>query len=166
MKKALIGIMVVTLIGIFGATHALAANEGTISVTVTIASVLEISVSPASWAPSVGSNSTVDTLLDSPGPSVTNNSNTSIDLTVNVDDTGSSWTFADNPSGSDTFAMDIDTDGGSSWNEITVAGYTFLSSVAAYSPPVEFDLLFYSPPTAIAGASATFNVTITATETP
>lgn len=159
MKKALIGIMVLTLIGIFGATHALAQNTGSISVTVTILSAIEISVSPDSWTPSVSPNSTVDTISLSPGPKVINSSNTPIALAVEVGNGSSSWVFADDPSGSVNFAMDFSPDEGLNWEPITIGGITFASSVTPYTD-VDFDLLLYSPTQATSGDS--FEVTITA----
>lgn len=164
MKKVFIGILVLALVAIFGVSQALAAESGTIAVTVTISSVIDISVSPTSWAIGNLAESGVTDTTGGGGDyfTVTNNSNAAINLTTTVGNTSSEhWAFANDP-GIESFAMDQSINQGTSWTEIDATGGATLVSGLAPHTNQSFDLQFHAPiQTAHGGILETFNVTIT-----
>lgn len=163
MKKILTGIMVLCLMVIFGVSQALAADSGSIAVTVTITSAIDITVGPGTWAiESLTENGTADTLTIGPNYfTVTNNSNVTTDLTTTVGNS-TDWNFANDP-GTELFAMDQTITGDATWTQIDTGGTVLASGLAAHTDQT-FDLQFHAPSqTDHGGTAQSFSVTITAT---
>jgi len=161
MKRAFVGIMALVLFGMCVVSQALAADTGTIVVSVTINQVIGITVNQGTWA--IGS-------LDESGTAETtgshftveNSSNVTTDLITTVGDS-ENWIFGIDP-GSEIFAMDQSIDQGISWTEIDPGGTLLVTGLKGHQDQ-SFDLKFYAPEETIYGGEPqSFSITITAAQ--
>jgi len=156
MRKAMLVLAVVGLVCLTGPARA--ADTDTISVTVSLAVVISVDVTPATW--NIGA--TALSYISAPHAcSATNDGNVTEDLTITGADGANGWTIASNP-GTDEFAVKL-ADG----TPLTTSAIPLVSSLAVGSSH-PFEIAYFGPTddTQGGGVDHSFTITITAAQSP
>lgn len=161
MKK--LAIVVVLAVGMFcfGVSQSQAADTGTIAVTVTAASTVAITVSPAAWAIGEVAFSAVTT---SPEYTATNTGNVLEDFTIKGADGAGAWTIQTSAVGDDIFMVYADLGPTGSYDiKLWTSDETLKDSVSFANGTAAFKLQYTAPSGDTVGPTAQgFNVTVTA----
>lgn len=149
------------------AGQAAAATTGTISVTVSLQSTVSVDVSPTTWNIGPIALDGTDTLTP---VTATNNGNVTIDLNIKGSNGATNWTINGTSTGADQFTVQAHngTPALSPTSFLLTTVDHALSSSLATSSSQTFDLTFTAPSsdTGGGGADQSFDVTVTASQTP
>lgn len=138
-----------------------AASSDTISVTVSLAEVVSVSLDTDSW--NIGAT-TLGATVDGPTVTATNDGNVTEDFSISGTNGTGGWTLAAGP-GANAFAVDVTFD--TTTIDLSTSNQALAASVAVSGTAV-FDLTYYAPTsdTYGGGVDQGFTITVTAAKSP